>query len=181
MFHIHDFFTFARWISRSQTNSNTNTAHWVHIVDRNNFYRCLWEVYQRTTKVLLSQYHLLQNDLCSDLSWPMSELVSFQFPFTLVKALSACTRVKVRYHDLSNRLLSSGQTSLSNHSIHISGKTKQVSRFRYIQRMCGTCHWPFNRLVLRAPFGRLQLLCQSIDKPAVQRLSDQRKEVLQHL
>ena len=59
----------------------------------------------------------------------MSELVNFQFPFTLVKALSARTRVKVRYHDLSNRLLSSGQTSLSKHSIHTSGKTKKVFSF----------------------------------------------------
>ena len=57
----------------------------------------------------------------------MSELVNF--PFTLVKALIARTRVKIRCHGLSNRLLLSGQTSLSKHSIHTSGKMKNVSHF----------------------------------------------------
>ena len=113
-----------------------------------------WEVYRRTIKVLLSQHHLPQNDLCSDSPWPMSEDVNF--PFTLVKALSTRTRGKIRCRDLSNRLLSSGQTSLSKHLIHTSRKTKKVSHFRYILRMRDTCRWPFNRLVLRAPFGRPQ-------------------------
>ena len=38
------------------------------------------------------------------------------------------------------------------------GRRKKVSHFRYMQRMLGTCRRPFNRLVLRAPFGHPQLL-----------------------